>query len=269
MEDKLEHHSCDTSNVIPFMSLRFLQRMTNRAAHISRRSEKLIGGNFLPFNVFHFDFSACPSELDCGHSMLVALGVKINKANYDPKMRSFVQKCGDKVSALMEYLNVVNVWTYKVVNEVENPVNNATNSVTVSNIGVTFHPLELAFNQSCHPNLQAVTFEDQRVTAWIVNFPVKAGEQLFIQYRTGFEWHRRNKEERQKRCKEQYKFECSCEACVGDWKLENVANYRPIEEKISENICNAVEALQRYRKNCKYINDNYKKGIPRGKIEEK
>lgn len=65
-------------------------------------------------------------------------------------------------------------------------------------------------NHSCIPNLEHYTDDDDRIYC-VVARPIKAGEQLFINYVSEMEFQ--STEERKKYIKETWHFDCKCQKC--------------------------------------------------------
>jgi hypothetical protein len=135
----------------------------------------------------------------------------------------------------------------------------------IQTFGYTFHPFALSFNLSCHPNVEMKIFGDQGVTAWIVQYPVKAGNQLFISHKYN-EWNVMEKKDRMKHWCQTGRPKCRCEACVNNWELEKVPNHESIHAYFPKMTYKREEALKIYEENCKFINQNYEKKFPTGEL---
>jgi SET and MYND domain-containing protein 4 len=226
------------------------------------------------YNVFDFDFSNCHNPQLCKNMMLAALGgQKLSKEleTFDKTdilnfYTNVVNNLWSRFSLLIDHLEPYTLATKKILNEGDPP--DVCEHVVLSNpIGFIFHPLELMFNASCHPNLQVARFTEQGVSAWIIKYPVKAGDQVFVRYERKNQWLE-DKTERQKIWKD-YGFECECKACVNDWKFSEIRDHYKMKCQVSEPSIKPEEAKKKFKENCKYINKNYKKEYPSGELRNK
>lgn len=82
-------------------------------------------------------------------------------------------------------------------------------------VGAAAMPVLSLINHSCDPNVTRVCFGD--VICVTVIRPIRQGEELLDNY--GFHYATHDLEERQTHLKQQYYFECQCEACSLRWPL--------------------------------------------------
>ncbi|CAH2006819.1 unnamed protein product [Acanthoscelides obtectus] len=82
-------------------------------------------------------------------------------------------------------------------------------------IGAGAYSFLSMFNHSCSPNVVRQCYGSTNVLRAIRS--IRAGEQLFDNY--GYHYAVEPKESRRTSLREQYFFECSCEACEQDWPL--------------------------------------------------
>lgn len=270
LEDIDENHSkfCDTTiadelkEPVHGLMLRMLFRCAKMFKQSSDEFFKRAVGKKL-YNVFDFDFSDCHNPMFCENMLLAALGGK----NSNEEKLSEVGKISARFSDLLFHLEGTKFLSLVMVNEGDIPpcTCDCKHDHFVNNVGWSFHPLDHMFNASCHPNLQTVRFEDRCVSAWIVKYPVKAGQQLFKRYHPKNDWYTDIKSERQK-IWDFYEFVCECEACINDWKIEEVRNHHTVYPYIPEPWVEPKEAKKRFEENCKYINKNYKREYPSGQL---
>lgn len=112
-------------------------------------------------------------------------------------------------------------------------------------------------NHSCAPN---VVREAQGTSmSLIVNRPVLKGDQIFDNY--GLHHCLAELEERQHHLKQQYLFDCTCEACENNYPLFPLLKYAEIPEIFSQEDMDKLLALDksvakaRYGKFVKYLNE--------------
>lgn len=227
-------------------------------------------------SVFDFDFSQCRNAFTCKNLIHAALGGQISEENHEigKMLDSAIRMCHEGISTLHLSLRIpqedsfspCSIITLSKISE-DDQLGKFHNDVFVNIIGWSFHPLKLVFNTSCHPNLDVTNFCEQGVSAWIVKYPVKAGEQLFLCYVAGNEWFLKSKSERQKIWTKNYGFKCDCEACVSKWNVKRLPGYQKIDSLIPKNMPKREEAEKVFEENCKYINENYSKEYPSGEFE--
>lgn len=112
------------------------------------------------------------------------------------------------------------------------------------------------FNHSCIPNIERITYDDKQV--FFVGRPIKAGEQLFVDYRPKTVI-RPFREQRQLYLNK-YNFKCDCEDCLNDEshtqknrKLKGIPGFvPPVRPSGIKN------ALKLFRQNCSFIDENWK-----------
>jgi SET and MYND domain-containing protein 4 len=85
-----------------------------------------------------------------------------------------------------------------------------------STIGLGIYPTASLLNHSCDPVADIIFYDDRCVVRAVQ--PIRAGRELSINY--GYVYYITLKEHRRKALQEQYFFECSCQACVGNWRLK-------------------------------------------------
>lgn len=94
------------------------------------------------------------------------------------------------------------------------PVNSFDEEVKCSKggacVGVSMFDMLSRFNHSCKANLDHY-IDDDNITYCVAARPIKAGEQLFINYLGDIEFA--SAEERKKYLREMWGFECTCEIC--------------------------------------------------------
>ena len=120
--------------------------------------------------------------------------------------------------------------------------------------GFVICSLAAFFAHSCDPNVDKIDVENKFV--FVVRKPIKSGEQLTICYdRYNFLTH--PLEVRQKYFDHVYKFECSCSACVNDFKsLDKLPKFDENFKELPMNLHSFTSAREQYLKNCEYIKDN-------------
>lgn len=231
-----------------------MRRMVNRSTITFQSSPSVEEFNRIKdpkiCNIFEFDFSECETPTFCKNMMLSAMsGQRSWPKPKTTEINSF-SSFYSPFSELYEHLEPTRILSSKMINE----GTNSKNFLIANNIGLSFHPLENMFNTNCHPNLQVARFNEKGVSAWIVKYPVKAGDQLFKSYRQELHWHQKYKDERQKIWKEIYGFKCECEACVNDWKLYKTLDFKKLKTKL---VIQPKDAIKKFKENCMYIGKNY------------
>lgn len=116
--------------------------------------------------------------------------------------------------------------------------------------GTGSYPFCSLFNHHCAPNVNRVYVNDKIFV--VVQRTIEQGDQLFDNY--GYIFTNVSKENRQDELLKQYKFKCSCEACVNDWP------FLP-SLKIRDKICLLIA-----KKACKELSIG---GISQDKAKEK
>jgi hypothetical protein len=227
------------------------------------------------YNVFDFDFNSYHDLQYCKNMTLAALGGQksskkietVDKTDFQLYKKYVLVNLFERSIELFYHLEPYLLLTKKAFNEGDPFKDSCEDDIIGSNIGWIFHPLEHMFNTSCHPNLQVARFTENGVSAWIVKYPVKAGEQLFKSYQPENPWLRHSKSERQKVWKETYGFKCECKACVNDWKISEIRD--DINAVVAEPSIKPEKGLKKFKENCNYINKNYNKEYPSGELKNK
>lgn len=126
--------------------------------------------------------------------------------------------------------------------------------------GNFFHPCMLLLNHSCDPNI-FTTIVDENKVAWIANRPIKAGQQIFINYNNATEFY----------FNYGYKNKCenkeTCVPCSEDWrkildqkllyKREIDEHFQPMAyqyDKLMESRQSLIETIKEI---CEFVNDNF------------
>lgn len=120
--------------------------------------------------------------------------------------------------------------------------------------GFALCSLAAYFAHSCDPNVDKVDVDNK--FAFIAKKPIKAGEQLFMNYdRYSFLTH--SLDVRQKYFNDIYTFECACSACKNNYPtLADLPQCGiPVGDKIPADATKGA-SIEKYRDNCKYINEN-------------
>jgi hypothetical protein len=278
--DKKEIHSdyCGCLAIEYHNQVLYTRRMIFRACSIFRDEEKkfvdLIENKKLPKRfVSEFDFSNCRVPFFNKNMMLSALGGRICSENRkyqyilintDDQLR-FERELSFRFSGLLDLVAPFNLWTSKRIDG-SAPIGGILNRGYTNTVGWTFHPFSLLFNTNCHPNVYMTRFGEHGVTAWIVAYPVKSGEQLFLQYRPDNSWQIKSQEERQKLWMRDYRFKCDCVACVNDWKLTETKDYEDRFEFCPRFTSNRIDALYNFMENNAIINEHYERDFPSCKL---
>lgn len=131
--------------------------------------------------------------------------------------------------------------------------------------GVTVCLFVSLFNHSCDENVSWMTFDNKIV--FYVYRPIKAGEQLFVNY--GVSFSARTLKKRQNYLKE-YDINCDCDACTNDYplwadlpKLHKMHEI-PVDKKSNETSID--ELVEIFKGTCKFIN-RYHNGHPCSETE--
>ncbi|ELT91670.1 hypothetical protein CAPTEDRAFT_90747 [Capitella teleta] len=92
-------------------------------------------------------------------------------------------------------------------------------------IGLAFFPTVCLVNHSCDPVMELVFYENTCIARALRN--IEEGQELTIDY--GYLYYVSKKQPRQLSLKAQYFFDCSCNACTGDWGLrQHLPSARPV-----------------------------------------
>lgn len=112
------------------------------------------------------------------------------------------------------------------------------------------------FIHSCDPNVDKIDVDNKFV--FVARKPIKAGDQLFMNYdRYSFLTHPLT--QRLEYFDKVYTFKCGCSACANDYPMLNDLKKNDkafILKKIDK--MNTNEAIEQFKNNCKYIEDNMK-----------
>lgn len=120
--------------------------------------------------------------------------------------------------------------------------------------GFALCSLAAYFAHSCDPNVDKIDVDNK--FAFVAKKPIKAGEQLFMNYdRYSFLTH--SLKDRQDYFNKIYTFQCACSACENDYpQLADLPKFdKDFGGKISAEAKKAA-TIEKYLKNCAYINDN-------------
>jgi hypothetical protein len=260
-KDELHRDYCKSWMTHETQNDEFLRRMLLRSQKIFREESPKKQRH----SVFDFDLSNCRNPYFCKNMMLATLGMQASGNNLKPKHQFSAQlskgsqgKIVKRFAPLLDFSNSFIIWTE---HELEGGfiIGGRDDGVCMNNIGLTLHPFSLLLNTSCYPNIHIMSFGEQGVSAWFVMHPIMAGEQLFVQYESDNDWWRRKKSERQKSWMETYGFMCDCKACKNNWKPNPELGLN-----VTETPTNREQSLKKYKQNCKFINENHKKGRPSG-----
>jgi len=134
------------------------------------------------------------------------------------------------------YVHGIGLWSLNEngMEKFNDPINPAQHQQLVGNGCYLFCSL---LNHSCAPNIRRLNVEDKVVI--VVIRPIQKGEQIFDSYRLNF--NIQSKAERQESLKKDYGFSCDCEACVGDYPMNQ--NLASISESLLEYAWEAHENL--------------------------
>ncbi len=132
--------------------------------------------------------------------------------------QAIVQQEGRKIFAasLVHHMQAIQCNAYGIV-ESDMPSDSQTGFKTQKAIyvGLGLYPTLGLLNHSCDPILDVSFHGNTAVYRCFSN--LRAGEQITIDY--GPIYYDRTKVERQRHLKENYYFDCHCDACNGDWPL--------------------------------------------------
>jgi hypothetical protein len=284
--DKNEVHRalCGSSNV-SHLEEDFAQRFQGRTLASFKDSMDELNENLKEsaplYSVFDFDLSNCRNTAFCKNMLLASMDKEVSSEYYRAQefrrkfMPNVVMKDFDfdfavplshRLSFSRDFLFPSTIWSVSKINE-ESEWGKYYFNEFISTIGWSFHPLTLVFNTSCHCNLHVVNFTGQGVSAWIVKYPVKAGDQLFLHYLNGNDWYSKDKVKRQPHWMKTYNFNCECEACVNDWNVAELRDYSSIHPSIPKTLPKSEEAFKKFKENGNYINKRYKRDYPIGEFE--
>lgn len=120
--------------------------------------------------------------------------------------------------------------------------------------GYALCSLAAYFAHSCDPNIEKIDVDNK--FAFVVRKPIKAGDQLFMNYdRYSFLTH--SLKDRQDYFNKIYTFQCGCNACKGDYpELNKLKKFDDNFIEADVKALSAAASSEQYKKNCKYINDN-------------
>lgn len=120
--------------------------------------------------------------------------------------------------------------------------------------GFALCSLAAYFAHSCDPNVDKIDVDNKFI--FVARKPVKAGEQLFMNYdRYSFLTH--TLEARQDYFSKIYTFQCACSACQNDYpQLSQLTKFDDSFVEPGIRFDSASAAIEQYKKNCKYIEDN-------------
>lgn len=139
-------------------------------------------------------------------------------------------------------------------------------NVTVHKIGDGIDPYATLMNGSCCANIRLVNVDNKN--AWVVAYPIKAGEQLFRSYGEEFTVGPSAKD-RQLLLNTHYDYICGCQACMNDFpEAQNLAladNDFKYDDR-DEPLLDVKTAKEKFLKNCSYINENFHKNFPSKEI---
>lgn len=113
------------------------------------------------------------------------------------------------------------------------------------------YPFKQLMSHSCFPEIECFTLGEKLVS--IVARPVKAGQQIFCSY--GAYAKKSSKKERATFL-QNHGFKCDCVACVNDYQLPFPRKDEYFIEPIFDACMKPEEAIEQFKKNCKYIDDN-------------
>ena len=85
-------------------------------------------------------------------------------------------------------------------------------------VALALYPYASFFNHSCFPDVEFI-FEKDSLTAITIK-PTFNGDELTVDY--GCLFHLTPRNERQSQLKQQYFFDCKCQACLSSWPLKNL-----------------------------------------------
>ena len=119
--------------------------------------------------------------------------------------------------------------------------------------GVAMFPFSSLISHSCIPNLHRMCVDNKLVL--IVAHPIKAGEQVFINYR-GIEFCNRDLNQRRELLQD-YQFVCNCDACVYDWKADKFPKKDDNLQQFVKILNSKKAILESIKVLSEYIENNY------------
>jgi SET domain len=120
--------------------------------------------------------------------------------------------------------------------------------------GFALCSLAAYFAHSCDPNVEKIDVDNKFM--FVAKKPIKAGEQLFMNYdRYSFLTH--SLEERQEYFNKIYTFQCGCSACANNYPQLSALRKFDDNFTIPEgSLDSSMDAKEQYKNNCAYIQAN-------------
>jgi SET and MYND domain-containing protein 4 len=195
--------------------------------------EKFLAENQKPSTIFDCNFDDNKQKLLAINSLVFDEKIKVNEDifveifNVSPVLKEMWSTHSHFISnflrkqtqiATMNYHEIYS-WPLKKGGLPDDDVNEFKGSLAykrgVIATGNGSYPFCSLLNHSCSPNVSRI-FVNEKI-AVIVQRPIETGDQLFDNY--GYNFTNVPKDDRQTELTRQYKFRCSCEACVNNWPI--------------------------------------------------
>lgn len=200
-------------------SVENLERFLNE----NHRSTTIFDGTFddnkqklLAVNSFTFDEKIVVNEAIFEEIFNVSSGLKSLWSTHSQFIRNFLRK--QTQIATMNYHEIYS-WPLKKGGLPDDDVDEFKGSLAykrgVIATGNGSYPFRALLNHHCSPNVSKIFMNDKIVM--IVQRPIEKGDQIFDNY--GYNFTNVSKDDRQIALMKQYKFKCSCDACVNNWPI--------------------------------------------------
>ncbi|CRK96541.1 CLUMA_CG009872, isoform A [Clunio marinus] len=256
-ESVVHRYECNDSKDDSFDKL-LLQRMFYQAIEITGSLEelqKLMNRQTSSKTILDFDFSDPKNSMNDKNRILATTSLAEREpwsaeayAKYESVTQQLQIETEDERKFLQNYLvRCLKSMTVNFFHFFWSPTK-------IEGQGLALCSLAAYFAHSCDPNVEKIDVDNKFV--FITKKPIKAGEQLFMNYdRFSFLTH--TLKDRQDYFNKIYTFQCACNACKDDYPMLN--KLPRIDEKFIEPETKfesiAVAKLQ-YQKNCDYISAN-------------
>ena len=120
--------------------------------------------------------------------------------------------------------------------------------------GVAMLPFSSLISHSCFSNTHQVSIDNKLIL--IAKHPIKAGDQIFINYR-GTEFFNLDRNERREELSQLYQFVCDCQPCVDDWKADRLIKKDDILHRFMNILYSNPRIPDAIKEVCDYIENNY------------